>query len=34
MTHDAREGAMRAALETIATLDGVDCVEQMLRVHA
>jgi homoserine dehydrogenase len=34
MTHDAREGAIRAALEAIATLDGVDCVEQMLRVHA
>jgi homoserine dehydrogenase len=33
MTHDAREDAVQDALREIATLDGVDGVAQVLRVH-
>ena len=34
MTHEAREGAMRAAVNAIGALEGVRGVAQQLRVHA
>jgi homoserine dehydrogenase len=34
MTHTARESAVRQALRAIEALDGVQAVEQLLRVHA